>query len=127
MPTQITQTIRIRPKGQMTLPAELRDYLQLEENDVVTARKEEGRVILENPLRKLRQALAESAKYFADIPPLEPEEIRRLATESITQSVAEKLVRIEQDRLGTKATSECQQVRVGADLPPIERETHHQR
>jgi bifunctional DNA-binding transcriptional regulator/antitoxin component of YhaV-PrlF toxin-antitoxin module len=82
----------------MTLPAELRDYLQLEENDVVTARKEDGRVILESPLHELRQALAESAKHFEGVSPLEPEEMRRLAADSIAEEGMNTLRQIELDR-----------------------------
>ena len=97
MATQTTQYIRVRHKGQLTLPADVREQLGIQEGDILRLDVENGRVIIENQVVRLRRALEASARYFADIPPLEPEELRRLASESIAESVAEKMARIEQD------------------------------
>lgn len=97
MATQTTQYIRVRHKGQLTLPADVRQQLGIEEGDILRLDVENGRVVMENQVERLRRALEASARYFADIPPLEPEEMRRLATESIAESVAEKMARIERD------------------------------
>ena len=99
MAAQTTQYIRVRHKGQLTLPADVRQQLGIQEGDILRLDVEDGRVIIENQVVRLRRALEASARYFADIPPLEPEEMRCLAAESIAESVAEKMARIERDHL----------------------------
>ena len=98
MAAQTTQPVRVRHKGQITLPADIREKLHLSEGDLLTVHEEEGRIILENPLQKLRRVLEVSAAYFAELPPLEAEEISHLASEAITHSTVEKLARIEDER-----------------------------
>ncbi len=74
-------------KGQVTIPAEIRDRLHLNEGDVFLVREEDGKVIFESQVELVRRTAGSLAKYAKNIPPLEPEEMGELAAQAIADEV----------------------------------------
>ncbi len=80
----LTNQNKIRRKGQMTLPAKVREDLDIEDGDVVYLRKENGTYTLtvgEGWVERTRGALV------TNHPPMEPEQL-----EQIIQEYAESLM-----------------------------------
>lgn len=80
-------TTRMTRKGQVTIPAEIRDRLHLDEGDVFLVREENGRVVLESQVELVRRTAGVFAEYAKDVPPLEPAEMRRVAEQAIAGEV----------------------------------------
>jgi AbrB family looped-hinge helix DNA binding protein len=59
-----SKKVRVGRQGRIVIPASLRDSLSIKEGDVLTARQENGRLVLESRDEILKQARA----LFAHIP-----------------------------------------------------------
>src|SRR5690606_38513295 len=90
-------------KGQVTIPAEIRKRLNLEEGDVLLVHEDGGRVVLESQLEELRRTSNRIASLMKNVPPLEPGEIRELAAKAIVQENLETLQQIERDQETTQS------------------------
>src|SRR6187200_3299131 len=80
-------TTRMTRKGQVTIPAEIRDRLNLNEGDTFLVREENGRVVLESQVDLVRRTAGIFAAYASDVPALEPAEMRRVAEQAIAEEV----------------------------------------
>lgn len=83
----LTHQIKVRRKGQMTLPAEVRDDLEIKDGDVLYLRKENGNYILsigESWVERSRGALSTSH------PPIEPEQLEEIIEASTLLETFEK-------------------------------------
>lgn len=75
----VIDNAKIMPKGQITLPKEIREELGVSEGDRVTLISENGRVIMVNAAEYALRILRET---FADVAPVSDEEAVRLAKEA---------------------------------------------
>lgn len=64
-----TQTTKMTRKGQVTIPVEIRNALDLHEGDQFIVRQEDHRVVLERASDRLRSAKGALAKYALAVPP----------------------------------------------------------
>ncbi len=55
-------TVRVGPQGRMVIPAQLREELHVEPGEVLVARVEDGRLVLESRDAILRRLRAEFAR-----------------------------------------------------------------
>lgn len=81
----IDHTIRIRRKGQMTLPSEVREDLELHEGDLVRLRKENGKYTLiptESWVDRTAGVLADNAR---DRPPVTIEEMDKAVEDGVLE------------------------------------------
>lgn len=67
---------RINHEGQVTIPVEIRNELNLQEGDVPMVEQLNGKVVLTNPQDIVRRTAGALAKYAKNPPPT-PEEMRR--------------------------------------------------
>jgi AbrB family looped-hinge helix DNA binding protein len=72
-------TTKMTRKGQVTIPAEIRERLDLHEGDILTVRMEGTRILFESQRRELQLAAEAVAEHARKLPPLEPHQIRELA------------------------------------------------
>ncbi len=86
---------RMTRKGQVTIPAEIRERLNLHEGDVLLVCEDGGKVILESQLEELRRTSNRIANLMKGVPSLEPGEMRELAAKAIAQENLETLKQIE--------------------------------
>lgn len=92
-------TTRMTRKGQVTIPAEIRDRLHLDEGEVFLVREENGKIVLESQLDLVRRTAGVFTEYARNIPPLEPAEVREIAEAAIAEEGYQTLLQIERDRL----------------------------
>jgi len=76
-------TTRMTRKGQVTIPAEIRDKLHLDEGNVFLVREQDGKVVLESQAVELRRAVAEISALVKHVPPMEPDEFRNVAAKAV--------------------------------------------
>ena len=89
--------IKVKGKGQMTIPAEIRNTLKLEEGDVLEAGVEDGRIVL-TPKVVLDRAsafremdeIAARAEASWRAQGLSDEEVERLVDETVEEVRAER-------------------------------------
>lgn len=60
----MSETRRVGQRGQVTIPKELRERLNLSGGDDVVVREEDGRIVIERPVT--RETLAEGYRERAD-------------------------------------------------------------
>ncbi len=77
-------------KGQVTIPAEIREQLNLHEGDRFVVEAVDGKVVMESQRDIVRRTAGVFAKY-AKHPPLEPSEERRLFEEGVAREVADSM------------------------------------
>jgi AbrB family looped-hinge helix DNA binding protein len=77
-------------KGQVTIPAEIREQLDLHEGDRFVVHAVDGKVVMESQRDIVRRTTGVFAKY-AKHPPLEPSEERRLFEEGVAREVADSM------------------------------------
>jgi AbrB family looped-hinge helix DNA binding protein len=77
-------------KGQVTIPAEIREQLNLHEGDRFVVQAVDGKVVMESQRDIVRRTAGVFAKY-AKHPPLEPSEERRLFEEGVAREVADSM------------------------------------
>ncbi len=77
-------------KGQVTIPAEIREQLNLREGDHFVVNAVDGKVVMESQRDIVRRTAGVFAKY-AKHPPLEPSEERRLFEEGVAREVADSM------------------------------------
>jgi AbrB family looped-hinge helix DNA binding protein len=80
-------TTRMTRKGQVTIPAVIRDRLHLSEGDTFLVREENGRVVLESQVDLVRRTAGVFVDYASDVPALKPAEMRRVAEQAIAEEV----------------------------------------
>ena len=97
--------IKVKGKGQMTIPAEIRSTLKLSEGDVLEAEIEEGRIVLTPKVVMDRAAffreldeMAARAESSWRAQGLSDEEVERLIEETVEEVRAERYERGEQSR-----------------------------
>lgn len=84
--------IKIRRKGQMTLPAEIREDLELEEGDVIFLRKENGMYTLSAGESWANRT---AGTLESNLPPLEPEELEEIIRDAVDSGMLEKFGELE--------------------------------
>ncbi len=78
---------RINHEGQVTIPVEIRNELNLQEGDVLMVEQLNGKVVLTNAQDIVRRTAGALAKYAKNPPPT-PEEMRRAFEEGVAEEVA---------------------------------------
>ena len=78
---------KITRKGQVTIPVEIRNKLNLQEGDILMVAQRDGKVILTNPQDIVKRTAGAFAKY-AKTPPPTPEEMRQAFEEGVAAEVA---------------------------------------
>ncbi|MGI8484891.1 MAG: AbrB/MazE/SpoVT family DNA-binding domain-containing protein [Thermomicrobiales bacterium] len=81
---------RINHEGQVTIPAEIRHELNLQEGDVLMVEQLDGKVVLTNPQDIVRRTSGAFAKY-AKIPPASIEEEKEAFARAIADEYVESL------------------------------------
>lgn len=78
-------------KGQVTIPAAIRDKLHLQEGDLFLVNEVDGKVVLESQRDIVRRTAGVFAEYARNLPPLEPDQIRELAVRYIAEEVLQSM------------------------------------
>lgn len=81
----IAHPIRIRRKGQMTLPAEVREDLNLDDGDTIYLRKVNGRYTVFTTESWVERTAGIFADYAEKVPPLGPEEMDRVVEDAVIE------------------------------------------
>ena len=92
------RSVNVRQKGQITLPADLRDELGLKEGDRLLVERRGKEIVLILP-EDVVDPTAGAFKDYAKGKHLAPEQIRQIAAQSIANQVMSELEEIERDRL----------------------------
>lgn len=78
-------------KGQVTIPIEIREKLHLKVGDLFVVSEEEGKVVLQSQRDIVRRTAGVFAAYSRNLPPLEPHQIRELASRYIAEEVMQSM------------------------------------
>ena len=78
-------------KGQVTIPAEIREQLDLHEGDHFVVNAVDGKVVMESQREIIRRTAGVFAEYAKNLPPLEPGDIRELAARYIAEEVLQSM------------------------------------
>lgn len=89
--------VNVRHKGQVTIPASIRDELGLKEGDRLLVQRRGQEIVLVSPANVV-DPTAGAFKDYAKGKYLTPEEIRQVAAQSIADEVMSELEEIERDR-----------------------------
>ena len=84
-------TTKITRKGQVTIPADIRRKLGIQEGDIFTVHEQNGQVVLESQSRELRLTSEAVARHAQRLPPLEPYQIRELAARYMAEEVMQSM------------------------------------
>lgn len=89
--------VNVRHKGQVTIPASIRDEMGLKEGDRLLVQRRGQEIVLVSPADVI-DPTAGAFKDYAKGKHLEPGEIREIAAQSIADEVMAKMEEIERDR-----------------------------
>jgi AbrB family looped-hinge helix DNA binding protein len=78
-------------KGQVTIPAEIREALGLHVGDHFIVHAVDGKVVLESQRDMVRRTAGVFAEYAKNLPVLEPDQIRELAARYIAEEVLQSM------------------------------------
>jgi len=78
-------------KGQVTIPAEIREQLDLHEGDHFVVNAVDGKVVMESQRDIVRRTAGVFAEYARNLPSLEPDQIRELAARYIAEEVLQSM------------------------------------
>lgn len=93
----VAQTIQLRPTGQMTLPAEIREKLGLYDGDKLHIELKDRSIIISRPADIIDRTAGALKRYAKNSPQLSPEDIDRTAAEAIAEAGLRTLREIEED------------------------------
>lgn len=82
----IDHTIRVRRKGQMTLPAEVREDLSLDDGDLIHLRKVDGNYVLSTAADWVDSTAGALSKYAKGEPPVTQAEMDKAVEDGILES-----------------------------------------
>ena len=91
------QTIHLRPKGQMTLPADIREKLGLNEGDRLHIELKDRSIIISRPADIIDRTAGALKRYTKNSPKLTLEEIDRIAAHGIAEGGMSTIREIEED------------------------------
>ncbi|MBA2759035.1 MAG: AbrB/MazE/SpoVT family DNA-binding domain-containing protein [Chloroflexia bacterium] len=94
----VIRTVNVRQKGQMTLPADVRDQLGVQNGGKLLLERQENHWILVRADDLVDRTAGALAEYAMNVPLLTPAEMREAAAEAIAEENLETLRQIDQDR-----------------------------
>lgn len=92
------RAVNVRHKGQMTLPADIRDELGVKDGGRLLLERRGHEWVLVRADDLIDRTAGALAEYVRNIPPMTPNEIREAAAEAIAEENLETLRQIERDR-----------------------------
>ncbi len=78
-------------KGQVTIPAAIREKLHLKEGDFLVVNEVGGKVVMESQREIIHRTAGVFAEYARNLPPLEPHQLRELAARYIAEEVLQSM------------------------------------
>ncbi len=81
-------------KGQVTIPAEIRQHLHLSEGDLFVVEEVDGKVVFESQRDIARRTAGVFAAYVKNLPPLTDDEMDKI----VAQAIVDDYLEAEKDR-----------------------------
>jgi AbrB family looped-hinge helix DNA binding protein len=78
-------------KGQVTIPAEIREELNIKEGDVLSVKVVDHTVVFESAREAFLSALEAIRQHARDVPPLTPEEMDEVVAGAMVEEYLESI------------------------------------
>lgn len=93
----VAHVIRLRERGQMTLPRDIRQRLGLQDGDALVITEKDGDLVISSAADVIERTAGALRHYTTGKPVLSPESIDSIASEAAGRAARHKLDTIEAD------------------------------